>query len=152
MKTGDTALIMLGCPKYPVQGSIATYLTYKLKKNGIDAVVAGTPAAVNLFKVADPEKHYCNNFKNIERCIGDIADGKTTFPVCFALVHNDAGVSYATTASVLLDTEMYVIVFGEEAEDRALEITFPATKIVVPASHNPMPVKKKIDEVISWAV
>jgi hypothetical protein len=65
----------------------------KLKNGGINVVVAGTDAALNLLKVSDPEGHYVDIEKmvNIDQCIESLAKKKMDFDLCFVFVHNDLG-------------------------------------------------------------
>ncbi len=57
MKSGDRALLMMGCPEVPVQMAAAIYLSLRLEKAGADVTVAGTDAALKLLKMTDPEEH-----------------------------------------------------------------------------------------------
>ncbi len=147
---GKTALIMLGCPQVPVQTSAAIYLAYRLKRSGVRAVIAGTPSARKLVQLADPEGHYIGSVEDLDKCIAGMAEGKKTYHSSFVFIHNDAGVSYAATTAAISGGQVYPVIFGSEAEALAAAIEFPCTKIVAPATHNPMPLKRKIDEVMGW--
>ena len=69
------ALLLLGCPELPVQMSLALYFMGKLKNGGINVVVAGKDAALNLLKVLSPEGYYVDIEKiiNIDKCIESLA-------------------------------------------------------------------------------
>lgn len=146
-----TALLVLGCPQVPVQTSIALYLINRLKKAGFTPVVAGNKAANTLLVVADQDRHYLGEVIDLDRAIGLITDGKRTFDLCFVFIHNDAGVSYAATMGAISKAKLYGLVYGEHYEDQAKKIDFPCTVVAVKAVHNPLPLKKAIDEVAPWA-
>jgi hypothetical protein len=159
-KGDKNALLLLGCPELPVQTSIALYLANKLKKGGINVVVAGTDAALNLLKVADPEGHYIDMEKmiNLDRCIEDLAEKRKYFDLCFVFVHNDAGISYLETMHHISNASLFAIIFGNDVDPLTKMIDFKCEKIVAKAVHNPIPLKKKIDDKIReakrarWAV
>ncbi len=144
-----TTLLMMGCPEVPVQMSIVLYLSNKLSKGGDDVTIAGTDAALKLLKVSDPDAHYVKKTMNIDQCIADIVEKKIDFDRCFAFMHSDAGMTYAATMSVISKAKIYAVIFGNNAESVAETIDFPAEKIVAKAVHNPIPLKNKIDRVIS---
>ena len=146
-----TALLVLGCPQVPVQTSIALYLINRLKKAGITPVAAGNKAANTLLVVSDPDRHYLGEVMDLDRAIGLITDGKRTFDFCFVFVHNDAGVSYAATMGAISKAKLYALVYGEHYEEQAKKIDFPCTVVAAKAVHNPLPLKKAIDEVAPWA-
>jgi len=123
------------------------YLTHKLKKSGWDVTVAGTDAAVKLLKVADPESYYVQKTVDLDELIGDVVEKKTDFDVCFAFMHSDAGMTYAATFSAISQARLFAVVFGKNAEALGESIDFPAEKIVAKATHNPNPLKNKIDKV-----
>jgi hypothetical protein len=137
MSEGKRALLVMGCPEVPVQMSMVIYLTHKLKKSGWDVTVAGTDAAVKLLKVADPESYYVQKTVDLDELIGDVVEKKIDFDVCFAFMHSDAGITYAATFSAISKARLFA---GES-------IDFPAEKIVAKATHNPNPLKNKIDKV-----
>ena len=89
---------------------------------------------------------------DIDRAIGDLAEGKVDYWATFVFIHNDAGISYAATVSSLSEGGVIALIYGEEALKTADSIQFPCEKIAVKAVHNPVPLKKKIDEVLPWAV
>jgi hypothetical protein len=148
---GKTALLVLGCPQVPVQTSIALYLLSRLKTAGLVPVVAGNKAANTLLVVADPDRHYLGEVLDLDRAIALISDGKRDFDLCFVFIHNDAGVSYAATLSAISKARLYPVIYGEHYEDEAKKIEFPCTPIAAKAVHNPLPLKKAIDEVKPWA-
>jgi len=147
-----TALILLGCPQVPVQTSMALYLVHSLKQQGIRPVVAGTPAARKLMEVADPERHYLDEVADLDAVIDDITGKQRDFDLCFVFIHNDSGVAYAGTMAYISRARLYAILFGEHAEDLADEIEFPCEVVAAKAVHNPMQLKRRLDEVMQWAV
>jgi hypothetical protein len=146
-----TALLVLGCPQVPVQTSIALYLINRLKKSDITPVVAGNKAANTLLVVADPDRHYLGEVMDLDRAVAQISDKKLDFDLCFVFIHNDAGVSYAATMGAISKAKLYTIVYGEHYEDQVKKIEFPSTMIAAKAVHNPLPLKKALDEVAPWA-
>ncbi|MGD0535302.1 DUF1890 domain-containing protein [Methanoregula sp.] len=146
-----TALLVLGCPQVPVQTSIALYLVSRFKKAGITPIIAGNKAANTLLVVADPDRHYLGEVMDLDRAVAQIMEKKRDFDRCFVFIHNDAGISYAATMSAISKAKLYVLVYGEHQEDLVQQITFPCTKIAAKAVHNPLPLKKAIDEVAPWA-
>jgi len=150
--TGKTAVLVLGCPQIPVQTSIALYLINKLAAAGIAPVIAGNKAAITLLVVADPKRHYLKEVMDLDRAVAQISEKKRDFDLCFVFIHNDAGVSYAATMAAISKAKIFPVIYGEHWEEMAAQITFPCTKIGAKAVHNPMPLKKVIDEVaLSWA-
>ncbi|MFA4861586.1 DUF1890 domain-containing protein [Methanoregula sp.] len=148
----ETALLVLGCPQVPVQTSIALYLINRLSQAGLVPVVAGNKAANTLLVVADPDRHYLKEVMDLDRAVAQISDKKRDFDRCFVFIHNDAGVSYAATMSAISKARLYVIIYGEHYEEQVKKIEFPCTTIAAKAVHNPLPLKKAIDEVKPWAV
>ena len=146
-----TALLVLGCPQVPVQTSIAFYLISRLKKAGIIPVVAGNKAANTLLVVSDPDRHYLGEVMDLDRAVAQITDKKRDFDRCFVFIHNDAGVSYAATMGAISGAKLYALVYGEHFDEEAKKIEFPCTVIAAKAVHNPLPLKKAIDEVAPWA-
>jgi hypothetical protein len=154
MTDGETkrALIVLGCPEVPVQNSLAIYAAYQLKKTGYDVSIAGNPAVMKLLMTADPERHYIPAMKTLEKQVEDITAGDNRYDLCLSFAHSDAGISYAATMRYLLPQSRFVtIVFGREAEEIADLIEYEGEKIVEVAVHNPMLLKKKMNEVFNWA-
>ncbi|MGB7789082.1 DUF1890 domain-containing protein [Methanoregula sp.] len=146
-----TALLVLGCPQVPVQTSIAFYLISRLKKAGITPVVAGNKAANTLLVVSDPDRHYLGEVMDLDRAVAMITEKKRDFDRCFVFIHNDAGVSYAATMGVISGAKLYALVYGEHFDEQVKKIDFPCTVIAAKAVHNPLPLKKAIDEVAPWA-
>ncbi|MCK8518901.1 DUF1890 domain-containing protein [Methanoculleus sp. 7T] len=147
-----TALILLGCPQVPVQTSMALYLVHSLKRQGIRPVIAGTTAARKLLEVADPDRHYLDEMADLDAVIDEITTKKRDFDLCFVFIHNDSGVAYAGTMAYISRARLYALLFGEHAEDLAGEIEFPCEVVAARAVHNPMPLKRRLDEVMQWAV
>ncbi|MEM0498582.1 MAG: DUF1890 domain-containing protein [Methanothrix sp.] len=147
------ALILMGCPEVPVQMSLVLYLSGSLRDKGSDVFIAGNPAALNLARVADRKRCYLGRLIELERAIADIVEKRRSFNICFALAHNDAGITYAATVRALLpESKFFLIIFGRNAEELADNVDFDAEKIVEKAVHNPLGLKKKIDGVLAWAV
>jgi hypothetical protein len=145
-----TAVLVLGCPQVPVQTSIALYLINRLKKSGITPVVAGNKAANTLLLVADTDRHYLGEVMDLDRAVALISDKKRDFDLCFVFIHNDAGVSYAATLGAISKAKLYALVYGEHYEDQVKKIDFPCITIAAKAVHNPLPLKKALDEVKPW--
>jgi len=146
-----TALLVLGCPQVPVQTSIALYLINRLKKAGIAPVVAGNKAANTLLVVADTDRHYLGEVMDLDRAVVMITEKKRDFDRCFVFIHNDAGVTYAGTMSAISKVKIYTIIYVEHYEDLVKQMDFPCTIIAAKAVHNPLPLKKALDEVAPWA-
>jgi hypothetical protein len=147
MSEGKKALLVMGCPEVPVQMSMVIYLAHKLKKSGWDVTVAGTDAAVKLLKAADPESYYVQNTVDLDELIASVVEKKADYDVCFAFMHSDAGMTYGATFSAISRARLFAVVFGKNAEALAESIDYPAEKIVAKATHNPNPLKNKIDKV-----
>jgi len=141
-----------GVPKVPVQTSLVLYLAGRMKKAGVHTIIAGTPSARQLIRVADVDGHYITDLKDRDQFIGLLADGELTVSENYVFIHNDAGVSYAASIQSITGAPTSAIIFGEEAGQVAGEITFPCRIIAEPATHNPMKRKKKIDEAAPWDV
>jgi hypothetical protein len=147
-----SALLVLGCPEVPVQQALALHIAYQLRKQGTAVHVAGNPAVLNLLKVSDPEKHYLPAIQVLEKCIGEIVEKKRDCDLCIAFAHSDAGITYAATMRHLLPaSRLVVIIFGKDPELLAALIDFPCEKIIEKAVHNPMQLRKKINEVFGWS-
>ena len=152
------ALLLLGCPEVPVQTSIALHLLDKLKRAEMQVSVAGTDAALELLNVSDPRRHYVDTITmiNLDTCIASLAEKRADFDVCFIFVHNDAGVSYLATIQGISKAKLVAIIFGNDAESISGQIDFKCEKLVAKTVHNPLPLKKKLDnkikEVKRWAV
>ena len=150
--SGRTAILVLGCPQVPVQTSIALYLVHRLREAGITPVVAGNRSAITLLVVADPDRRYLGEAMDLDRAIDQITEKKRDFDLCFVFIHNDAGVSYAATMGAISGARLYGIIYGEHYDSIVASIDFPCTTIAAKAVHNPMPLKKMLDEVAPWAV
>jgi len=148
MTEGKNALLVMGCPEVPVQTSMVIYLANRLDRAGYDVTIAGTDAAVKLVKAADPENHYIKKTVDVDQLIGEIVEKKIDFDAIFAFMHSDAGMTYGATFSAISRGRSYAIVFGKSAEELAASIDYPAEKIVAKATHNPNPLKNKIDKVV----
>jgi hypothetical protein len=146
-----TALLVLGCPQVPVQTSLAFYLMNRLRKAGIVPVVAGNKAANTLLVVGDPDRHYLGEVMDLDRAVAQISEKKRDFDRCFVFIHNDAGVTYAATMGAISKAKLYALVYGEHYDTELKKIDFPCTTIAAKAVHNPLPLKKALDEVAPWA-
>jgi len=150
--TDAKVLLMMGCPEVPIQTSIALYLSHKLTNLGFDVTVAGTTAASKLLKVSDSDGYYAKKLVDLDKTIEDIIEKRTNFDICFAFMHNDAGMTYAATMSSISQAKIYSIVFGRHAEELAQTIEFDCEKIVTPDVHNPIRLKNKLDKVMGEIV
>jgi hypothetical protein len=147
------ALIVLGCPEVPVQNSLAIYTAYQLRKDGYSVLIAGNPAVMKLLMTSDPEKHYVSTMTTLEKAVDDISGGEGDYDLCLAFAHSDAGISYAATMRYLLPSVRFItIVFGREAEEIGKLIEYEGEQIVEVAVHNPMQLKKKMNEALGWVV
>jgi hypothetical protein len=150
--TRGNALIVLGCPEVPIQQALALHVSYSLMKQGFATHITGNPAVLNLLRVSDPEKRYLPGMNVLEKCIEEIVEKKRDCNLCIVFAHSDAGITYAATMRHLLPaSRLVVIIFGKDPEPLALLIDFPCEKIVEKAVHNPMQLRKKINEVFGWA-
>ena len=144
------ALLLLGCPEVPVQQALALYLLGRLKDSSYTVTCAGNPAVLQLLRVSDPGKHYAGPMVEIERYIGELAEGKHTPGLCIAFAHSDAGITFAATARYMLPEARFVLLaFGREAEALAEQATFPCERVVDVALHNPTKLKRRLDEVFA---
>ncbi|HII77018.1 MAG TPA: DUF1890 domain-containing protein [Methanolinea sp.] len=146
------ALLVLGCPQVPVQSPVALYLMQRLRMLGISPVVAGNQAARMQVEVSDPLHHYSGEMVDLDTCIADLAEGRRSYSYYMIFVHNDAGVSYAATVQAITGKKVVAILYGEHFREVGETIGFPCEKVAAKAVHNPMPLKKKIDEVLPWVV
>lgn len=150
--TGAKVLLMMGCPEIPIQTSIALYLSHKLTNLGFDVTVAGTDAAIKLLKVSDSDSYYVKKMVDLDKTLEDIIEKRTYFGICFAFMHNDAGMAYAATMSAISQARLYSIIFGRNAETLAEAIEFDTDKIVAKDIHNPIRLKSKLDKVVDGIV
>ncbi len=148
MTKGKKALLVMGCPEVPVQISIVIYLAHKLEKAGWDVTVAGTNSPIKLLKAADPESYYVKKTADLDWMIQEIVEKRMDFDACFAFMHSDAGMAYGATFAAISHARHYAVVFGKNAEALGESIDYPAEKIVAKATHNPGPLKSKIDRVV----
>jgi hypothetical protein len=146
--TGEKVLLMMGCPEVPIQTSIAIYLSHKLTNLGFDVTVAGTEAATRLLKVSDSDGYYVKKLVNLENTLENIFEKKEDFDICFAFMHNDAGMTYAATMSAVSGAKIYSVVFGRNAETLAETIEFECKKVIAKAAHNPVQLKNKLDKIL----
>ncbi len=150
--TDAKVILMMGCPEVPIQTSIALYLSHKLTNLGLDVTVAGTDAATKLLKVSDSDGYYAKKLVDLDKTLEDIIEKRTDFDICFAFMHNDAGMTYAATMSAISQARLYSIVFGIHAETLAETIEFDCEKIVAKAVHNPVQLQNKLDKVMEEIV
>ena len=146
--TGAKVLLMMGCPEIPIQTSIALYLSHKLTNLGFDVTVAGTDAVIKLLKVSDSDGYYVKKMVDLDKTLEDIIEKRMDFDICFAFMHNDAGMTYAATMSAISQARLYSVIFGRNAENLAESIEFDTEKIVAKDVHNPIRLKSKLDKVI----
>ncbi|WP_255336822.1 DUF1890 domain-containing protein [Methanosarcina sp. KYL-1] len=138
----------MGCPEVPIQTSIALYLSHKLANLGFDVTVAGTGAANQLLKVSDSDGYYVKKLVNLDKTLEDVIENRADFDICFAFMHNDAGMTYAATMSAVSKAKLYSIVFGRNAEALAETIEFDCEMIIEKAAHNPVQLKNRLDKVV----
>lgn len=147
----DSALILLGCPQVPVQTSAALYLSGMLTRQQVNVTIAGTKAARALVEIADIDAVYTGAVQDIDQVIESMADGCFDADVSFVFVHNEAGVTYAATVQALSSGTVVAVVFGGETAARKTELgEIDCPVIAAQGSHNPLPLKRKIDGVLSW--
>lgn len=153
-KKPDTALILLGCPQIPIQTSAALYLSAILHKKEVEVTIGGTKAARALVEIADIDRIYtgCSGgIQDIDTVIDTMADGTFDADISFVFVHNEAGVAYTATIQALTSGTVIAVVFGGETQARTNELTeIGCPAVSAQGSHNPLPLKRKIDEVLSW--
>jgi len=150
--TGKKVLLMMGCPEVPIQTSIALYLSHKLANSGCDVTVAGTGAANKLLRVSDSDSYYVKKLVNLDKTLEKVIEKIEDFDICFAFMHNDAGMTYAATMSAISEAKLYSIVFGRNAEALAETIEFDCEKIVSKVAHNPAQLKNMLDKVVEEIV
>ncbi len=148
MTEGKKALLVMGCPEVPVQMSMVIYLTHKLNKcrlgcdrgrNGCRSQAAQGRRSGELLCAKDGRSGPAHR---------RVVEKKIDFDVCFAFMHSDAGMTYGATFSAISKAKLYAVVFGKNAEALGESIDYPAEKIVAKATHNPNPLKNKIDKVV----
>ena len=147
------ALIFIGCPQIPVQAPLVLYIADFLKDAGVTPVVAANPSAKQVVRTSDPKGYYVSEYRDLDRTVNDLADGKVSYPLIISLIHNDAGLAYtATAAAVSPASTMISVFFGEHAYDLSEEAEYPGEKIAAPMTHNTRPILANLDEVLEWAV
>jgi len=144
------ALLLMGCPELPVQSAAALYIANKLNSEGFEVTTAGNNAAISLLLNSDPERHYIKKVIDLDRCIGALAEKKMDFDLCFVFIHSDSGISYLATVKSLSKAKTVAVIFGKEIEP-LIEASGDSVIIAAKAVHNPMPLKARIDGVMSWA-
>jgi len=145
-------LLILGCPEVPVQQALALYCAHRFGEQGKELRIAGNTAVLQLLRVSDPGKVYVKKMMDLDRCIEDLSTKKLEPTICLVFAHSDAGISYATTIRYLTDRRLIAVVFGRTAEDLGAQLDIPCEKIVEKAVHNPGQLRRKLDEVMGWAV
>ena len=145
-------LLVLGCPEVPVQQALALYCAHQFGEHGEDLRIAGNKAVLQLLRISDLKKVYAKKLMDLDRCIEDLSTKKLRPSVCIVFAHSDAGISYATTVRYLTEGRLVAVVFGREAETLGAQLDIPCEKIVEKAVHNPGQLRKKLDEVMGWAV
>lgn len=147
------ALLVLGCPEVPIQMALALYAGHNLIQSGYTVLTAGNPSVMKLIKTSDPDAHYLKKLTTLERCIEGITDRNDSYDLCICFAHNDAGISYAATMRYLLpETRFITLVFGREAETLSARIEYQGEVITEIAVHNPIPVRRRLQEVMGWGV
>lgn len=144
-------LLLMGCPRLPVQTPAVLYLASKLKREGFDVTAAGNKAATSLILNSDPEKHYIQKCMDIDRCIAELAEKRMDFDLNFVFIHNDSGIAYLETIRSLSSGKMVAVIFGKQVE-KLMEASKDSIVIAATTVHNSTPLTVKIDEVRSWAV
>ena len=130
-------LIFIGCPQIPVQSALVLHIEDFLQDAGHHPIVAANPSAKQLVKTSDPKGHYVKDYIDLDKTIGDLADGTVHYPLIISLIHNNAGLTYtATIAAVSPDSLLLSVLFGEHAYDIAEEVEYPTEKVVAPVTHN----------------
>lgn len=147
------ALLIMGCPEVPIQTSLVLFTSHLLVNIGCNVLIAGTQAALNLIKMADPEGHYVKETADLDTTIGDLAQKILDPDICYVFIHNDAGVSYLATASVLISGITVGIIFGHDPQVLVRQCSEAnLTYIWARAVHNPVPLESKIKtEVDRWS-
>jgi hypothetical protein len=102
-------------------------------------------------EVADPGRHYLGEMADLDATIDEITGKVRDFDLCFVFIHNDSGIAYAGTMAYISKARVYALIFGEHAEELAEEIEFPCEIVAAKATHNPMPLKRRLEEVMQWA-
>ena len=144
------ALLIMGCPQMPVQTPAVLHIASKLKLEGMEVTAAGNKAALSLVRGSDPEKHYVTKMTDLDRCIADLAEGKTDYDLCFVFIHNDSGIVYLETLKSLSKGKTVAVIFGKNIEP-LVNACGDSVVVAAKAAHNFTPLRVKIGEVKSWA-
>jgi hypothetical protein len=151
VQTLKKALLVLGCPEVPIQMALALYVGHNLNQSGYIVLTAGNPSVMKLIKTSDPDSHYLKKLTTLENCIEGITERNDQYDLCICFAHNDAGISYASTMRYLLpDIRFITLVFGKDAEELATRIEYQGQIITEKAVHNPIPIRRKLQEVMKW--
>ncbi len=147
------ALLLLGCPEVAMQTSLALFTLDLLVTDGVNTLIAGNNAALELVRTADPKGYYVKDMLDLDTAIAELAEKRTDPDICYVFIHNDAGISYLATVNALIRTQAIGIIFGPEAKTLAQQCTDLQLKnIWAGAVHNPGPLKAKISkEIEHWA-
>ncbi len=126
----------------------ALYLIAKLRKLK-DIVIAGNHAALKLLDVSDVERHYLKGVACID--IDEGLRGLEGVEKIVSFVHNDGGVSYTVTYKNKYKKECLAILFGRKINEEFKKTLEENDIKVFPvrAFHNPYPLVKTIDKIIS---
>ncbi len=149
------ALILLGCPESPSQTPLAIYAAYQLELKGLQVTVAGTPSALKMLEISDPNKQYLKHKTDIESCLDTLEE--ETYDILLGFAHNDAAVSYFITFYHILQVPAISVVFArdpvllQELEKEVTETT-KARIVSARAYHNPTPLKVRLDQAINELV
>lgn len=149
-KTANEALIVLGCPEVPVQQALALYAADRLNDDGYTLTIAGNPSVLNLLRISDPKKMYLRELVELEKCIDELSQEIRRPSLVLAFIHNDAGISYASTIRFLFHGRLVVLIFGRDAEALAGDLDCSCDLIMEPAVHNPGKLRRKLDLVMGW--
>ncbi|MDD4332425.1 MAG: DUF1890 family protein, partial [Methanosarcinaceae archaeon] len=86
--------------------------------------------------------------ENLDKTLERVIEKKTDFDLCFAFMHNDAGMTYAATMSAISRAKMYSVIFGRNADTLAETIEFDCEKLVSKVVHNPSQLKNMLDKLV----
>lgn len=133
--------------------ALALYAGHHLAGSGYDVYTAGNPSVMKLIKTSDPSGHYLKRLTNLEHCIEEITDKGAGYDLCISFAHNDAGISYAATMRYLLPQSRFItLIFGREAKSLEEQVDFDTDIITETAVHNPIPLRRRLSEVMGWGV
>jgi len=146
----NEALIVLGCPEVPVQQALALYAADRLNDEGYTLTIAGNPSVLNLLRISDPKKMYIRELVELEKCIDELSQEIRRPALIIAFIHNDAGISYASTIRFLFPGRLVVMIFGRNAEALAADLDCSCDLIMEVAVHNPGKLRRKLNQVMGW--